>query len=120
MGRVQTALVVAAFAASGLATAATSSSTVATSTANYRQVRVTGATATDVSYTVVTGVITGLTLKVKGHPAVTAVATARYGTGLTTPCVIGLYDAVNDRTPVTCTGFAEPAARPRTLLVAIA
>jgi len=119
MGRTVLVLAAVAFAASGVATATTSSSSVATSTANHRHVELTGATMKGVSYTVVAGVITGFTVSLKDHAALGAVATARYGGGVAIPCVVGLYSAVGDQTPVTCTGLAEPAARPRDLLVAV-
>ena len=120
MGHAVTALAVAAFVASGAATAATSSTSVAASTANRRAVQVSGATAKGVSYTIAGGLVTSFTVQLKGRASLTATATARYGAGPSLPCVIGLYDAAGDRTPVTCTGFAEPAARPRDLRVTVA
>src|SRR5690349_20061858 len=98
MARAAMALAVVAVAVSGLAAAATSSNAVASSTANRRSVEVSGASMKGVSYTVAGGLITGLTAQLKGHAAVGAVAVARYGSGPTIPCVIGLYDAVGDRT----------------------
>ena len=119
MSRTVAALAAAAVLASGLAAAATSSSNITAGTANRRSVEVSGASMKGVSYTIAAGVITGLTVSLKGQAPVGAVASARYGVGVAIPCVIGLYDAVNDRTPVTCVGLAEPANRPRNLLVAI-
>jgi hypothetical protein len=119
MSRTVAALAAVAVGLSGLAAAATSSSSIGASTANRRSVEVSGASMTGVSYTVAAGVITGLTVSLAGHAPLGAVASARYGVGVAIPCVIGLYDAVNDRTPVTCVGLAEPANRPRNLLIAI-
>ena len=119
MERMVAVLAASAVVVSGLAAAATSSSAITPSTANRRSVEVSGAAMKGVTYTVAGGVITGLVVQLKGRAALGAVASARYGTGLALPCVIGLYDAAGDRTPVTCAGLAEPAARPRDLLVAL-
>lgn len=118
MTRATLTLATALLVAGGLATAATSSTSIPTSTANARAVQVTGAAMKGVSYTVVAGTVTALTVQLTGsHPLATV--TARYGSGLAVPCVVGLYSVGTDSTPVTCTGFAESAARPRSLAIAV-
>ena len=124
MTRATLSAALAVLVAGGLASAATSSTSVPTSTASARAVEITGAAMKGVSYTVVAGTVTALTVQIKG-PRVVGVTTlfttvsARYGSGLAVPCVIGLYNAGTDATPVTCTGFTEPAARPRPLTIAV-
>ena len=110
--------VLALVVAAGLAGAATSSTSIPTSTANARAVTITGASMKGVSYTVVAGTVTALTVQLKG-PHALATVTARYGAGPAVPCVVGLYSAATDTTPVTCAGVAEPAARPRALTIAV-
>ena len=119
MGSIVAALAASAVVVSGLAAAATSSTAISPSTANRRSVEVTGAAMKGVTYTVAGGLITGLVVQLKGRTVLGAVATARYGSGVAIPCVVGLYEAVGDRTPVTCAGLAEPANRPRDLVVAV-
>ena len=102
MTRATLSAATAVLVAGGLASAATSSTSVPPSTASARAVQITGAAMKGVSYTVVAGTVT-----------------ARYGTGIAVPCVLGLYNAGTDSTPVTCTGFTEAAGRPRSLTIAV-
>jgi hypothetical protein len=118
MARATLAAALALVVAGGLATAATSSTTIPTSTASARSVQITGASMKGVSYTVVAGTVTALTVQLKGARAL-ATVTARYGGGVPVLCVTGLYNAATDTTPVTCAGLAEPAARPRALTIAV-
>lgn len=99
----------------GLGGAATSSTTLPASTVGYQSVRVTGGTPKDINYTVTANTITALTVRLKGPkvsllgvPLFTTV-TARFGSGTTVTCAIGLYDAVSDSTAVTCTPFTQRA-----------
>lgn len=124
MTRAGAAAVLAVLVAGGLASAATSSTSIPTSTASARDVRITGAAMKGVSYTVVAGTVTALTVQIKGPQVVSlttlfSTVSARYGGGVAVPCVIGLYNAVNDTTPATCTGFTESAARPRALTITV-
>ena len=118
MRRTTLTAALAVLVAGGLASAATSSTSIPTSTANARAVAITGAAMKGVSYTVVAGAVTALTVQLKG-PHALATVTARYGAGVPVLCVVGLYNAGTDTTPVTCTGFTEPAARPRSLAIAV-
>jgi hypothetical protein len=73
---------------------------------------------------VVAGTVTALTVQIKGPRVVNLVTlfntvSIRYGSGLSVPCVIGLYNAVSDTTPVTCTGLGESADRPRPLAITV-
>ena len=118
MTRATLSAATAVLVAGGLASAATSSTSVPPSTASARAVQITGAAMKGVSYTVVAGTVTALTVQLKG-PHALANVTARYGTGIAVPCVLGLYNAGTDSTPVTCTGFTEVAGRPRSLTIAV-
>ena len=118
MTRAGVAAVLAVLVAGGLAGAATSSTSIPTSTASARDVRITGATMKGVSYTVAAGSVTALTVQLTG-PRALATVTARYGSGLAVPCVVGVYDAGTNTTPATCAGLTEPAARPRTLTISV-
>jgi hypothetical protein len=118
------AAALAVLVAGGLASAGTSSSTIPASTANARDVRITGAAMKGVGYSVLAGTVTTITVQIKGPRVVGlttlfTTVTARFGSGLAVPCVVGLYDAVTDTTPATCTGIAESATRPRALTITV-
>ena len=132
MKRSTAALAAAVIIGGGFASAATSSSEVVGSTAGQNRVTVTGASMKSISYVTAAGVITGFTVQLKGPPVrVTTVGlitttqtlfstvSARFGTGLQRACVLGLYDAVNDRTSATCVGFAQEASRSWSLVVTV-
>lgn len=116
--------IAAAVVATAVGTAATSSNEIPPSTAGHTAVTLTGATMKSVAYTVVAGRITAFTVQLKGPqielglPLFSTVV-ARFGSAADSPCVIGLYDAVADQTPVTCTGFAQPADRSWTLTITV-
>ena len=119
MARATLAAALAVLVAGGMVGAATSSTSVPPSTASARAVQITGAAMKGVSYTVVAGTVTALTVQLKGPKTLPTTVSARYGSGVAVPCVLGLYSAVTDTTPATCTGLAEPAARPRALAITV-
>lgn len=123
--------VVAAVSLGAVGAAGTASNRVPRTTIANQNVTVSGATMKGVKYTVAANVITGLTVQLKGRqfalnalglvtstPLFTTV-TGRFGAGTAVPCVIGLYDAVKDQTPATCTGFSQQANRSWSLRITV-
>jgi hypothetical protein len=88
--------------------AGTASNSVPTSTAGYTSVSATGATVKSINYTISANTISGFTVAFKGSVLLKTV-TARFDTGPTVVCLLGLYDAAADQTPATCTGLAQTA-----------
>lgn len=104
--------------------ASTASTSVPTSTATYRTVTVTGATARSLSYTTAAGLITGVSPRLRGSLSITTPVRARYGTGPTVTCTAGVLSVVNllaglREGTYDCLGFAEPADRPRALVITV-
>ncbi|GAC1441293.1 MAG: hypothetical protein NVSMB55_08630 [Mycobacteriales bacterium] len=106
MKRVAIAAGAITLAAMGLA--ATASNTLPASTAGYTSVTVTGATMRNVSYTVTANVITGFTMQLAGSQ-VLRTASASFNGAPPLACVMGVYDATANQTPLTCTGFNQRA-----------
>lgn len=111
------AVVVGALAAGGAAF--TASNTVAPSTAGYGTSNITGATATDVSYTLnADGTeITGATITFNGDLSHDTVK-AGFETNSLTTCSAPSYDGTTSSTS-TCTGFTENTANSSTFNVAV-
>lgn len=132
MKRSTAALAAALVVAGGFATATTASNALPESTAGQQAVTVTGASMKRIGYTVTGGVITGFTVQLKGPPVRTVLVgglptvqtlfstvTARFDNGTQRTCVLGVYDATNDRTPATCLGFTQTASRSWRLTITV-
>jgi hypothetical protein len=109
---------VCAFAVAAVGVTATASNSVPNSTASYTNVRVAGASLRTISYNVAGSSITGFTANLRGNQ-VLRTASASFNGGLVLPCIMGLYNLGADQTPLTCTGFAQPAATSWRLVVTV-
>ena len=101
----------------GIGGAATASRSVPDSTLGYQSVRVTGATMTDISYTVALNKISAITVKLRGNLALKAMSAAFNGTAGT--CLAGVYDLTSNSTSFACTGFTQSANRSWSLQVTV-
>lgn len=95
-----------------------SNSLPSSSTAGYTSVSVTGATVRSVDYTVTANAITGFTMQLDGSQ-VLKTATAAFDGSAPGTCVMGVYDLINNQTPITCTGFSQQADRSWRLVVTV-
>jgi len=105
-------------AAAAAAVVGTASNSVPDSTAGYTSVRTTGATLRSISYTVAANSITGFTAQLRGSQ-VLKTGTASFNGGAALTCVMGVYNAVNDQTPLVCTGGSQSASRSWRLQITI-
>ncbi len=99
----------------------TASNTVPASTAGFGSSTVSGATATNIAYTLSTdgtqitqadltfsGNLTGYTVK------------AGFGTTASTTCTVGTHNATANTTPASCTGYTQSVSSASTFNVAVA
>lgn len=100
----------------GLSPALLASNAVPATQAAYHELKVTGARAESVSYTIAAGVLTGVVADMRGNLLLNT-ASAHFDTGGTRTCVVGLYNIFTGTSPVTCTGFTQQAAPSWTLTI---
>jgi hypothetical protein len=110
--------IVAALAGSGAAF--TASNTIPASVAGYGSSTISGATATQLNYTLAAdgATITDAALVFTGDQTGRTIKAA-FGTDPLTACTIGSYDGVGDTTPVTCGGYSQSTAGASSFKVAV-
>jgi hypothetical protein len=115
---VAAAAVVAAVAAGGAAF--TAANTIPDSVAGYGTSTISGATATSLNYTLSADgtTITAADLVFTGDQTARTIK-AGFGTSPLSDCSAGTYDSVNDKTPVTCSGFSQSTSSASAFNVAV-
>ncbi len=101
--------IVAALAGTGAAF--TASNTLPPSVAGYGSSTISGATATQLNYTLAAdgATITAAALVFTGDQTGRTIK-ANFGAAALTACVVGAYDGIGDETPVTCSGYSQSTA----------
>jgi hypothetical protein len=98
----------------------TASNTVPASVAGYGSATVSGATATNIGYTLSPDgtTITDVAITFSGDQSAQTVA-AGFDTAAQQACAVGAYDATADTTVATCSGFTQSTAAATTLTVSV-
>lgn len=110
--------VVGAVAASG--SAFTASNTVPSSVAGYGSSTISGATATALNYTLSSdgSTINAANLTFTGDQTGRTVK-AGFGADALTACTVGTYNATDNKTPVTCSGYSQSTSTSSSFNVAV-